>query len=152
MDDFDAYTVNHNNNNNNNPIDMNDPVSMRSLLRSKAEELFKLCDVEEKGFMNKKDILRIKDTLGLSPDLLEEVFDSLDEDSNGYLTISEFINGFSNFLGSQCDQHDSEIIHSNEDQAEEDAVFKETMESLGAYDLFDKYKLSFSTPRGRLFV
>ena len=82
--------------------------------------------------------MRIKDTLGLSPDLLEEVFDSLDEDGNGYLTLNEFINGFSNFLGSQCDQNDSEIIHSNEDQAEEDAVFKETMESLGAYDLFDK--------------
>ena len=122
-------------------IDANDPGALRSLLQAKATELFKLCDVEEKGFMNKKDILRMKDALGLSPDLLEEVFDSLDEDGNGYLTLNEFINGFSNFLGSQADHNDdssSEIIHSNEDQVEEDAAFKETMESLGAFDLFDK--------------
>lgn len=65
-------------------------VNMRQLIAAKAEELFNLCDIEEKGFIIKKDMQRLKDELGVEPEQLEDVFDSLDNDHNGYLTLEEF--------------------------------------------------------------
>ena len=65
-------------------------VNMRQLIAAKAEELFNLCDTEEKGFIIKKDMQRLKDELGVEPEQLEDVFDSLDNDHNGYLTLEEF--------------------------------------------------------------
>lgn len=73
-------------------IEQNDDLSgnMRQLIAAKAEELFKQCDIEEKGFIIKKDMQRLKDELGVEPEQLEDVFDSLDIDHNGYLTLEEF--------------------------------------------------------------
>lgn len=73
-------------------IEQNDDLSgnMRQLIAAKAEELFNLCDTEEKGFIIKKDMQRLKDELGVEPEQLEDVFDSLDIDHNGYLTLEEF--------------------------------------------------------------
>ena len=60
-----------------------------------AKELFGVCDREEKGFIIKKDMQRLGDELpGLTGDQLEEVFDSLDQDHNGFLTVDEFTRGF----------------------------------------------------------
>ena len=69
------------------------------LLEQKAADLFAICDQEDKGFVTKRDMQRLKDELPLGPDQLENVFDALDQDHNGYLTLEEFTNGFEDFLG-----------------------------------------------------
>ncbi len=46
------------------------------------------------GFITKRDMQRLMEELPLSPDQLESVFDSLDDDGNGYLTLEEFTGGF----------------------------------------------------------
>ena len=73
-------------------FDENDPKAYKMIVRARAVELFKICDNEEKGFINKKDIQRLRDATGIGPDVLEEVFDSLDLDKNGFLTLDEFNN------------------------------------------------------------
>lgn len=67
---------------------------MKQMMIAKAHELFNICDVEEKGFINKRDMQRLQDQLPLSPDQLEAVFDSLDDDKNNFLTLEEFTEGF----------------------------------------------------------
>lgn len=67
---------------------------MHQLMIEKAHELFKVCDVEEKGFITKRDMQRLQSELPLTPDQLEHVFDSLDDDKNEYLTLKEFTDGF----------------------------------------------------------
>ena len=42
---------------------------------------------------------RLKNELPLGPDQLENVFDALDQDANGYLTLDEFTRGFEGYLG-----------------------------------------------------
>jgi len=67
---------------------MNDNI--QELISAKAEELFNVCDKEQKGFIIKKDMQRLRDELGVEPEQLEDVFDSLDIDHNGFLTLQEF--------------------------------------------------------------
>jgi hypothetical protein len=75
--------------------------SMGLMALEKAHELFDVCDVEHKGFIIKRDMQRLQDDLpGLTPDQLEEVFDSLDQDKNGFLTSEEFVRGFGAFVSS----------------------------------------------------
>ena len=73
-------------------------------MNQKAADLFRVCDKEDKGFVTKRDMQRMRsldDSFagGLDPDQLESVFDTLDEDGNGYLTLEEFSAGFQHFVG-----------------------------------------------------
>nr|XP_053641743.1 uncharacterized protein LOC128695259 [Cherax quadricarinatus] len=65
----------------------------------RAEELFTLCDQECKGFITKRDLQRLWGELPLDPDELERVFDFLDQDHNGFLSLREFTDGFGSHLG-----------------------------------------------------
>ncbi|OCT86232.1 EF-hand calcium-binding domain-containing protein 4B [Xenopus laevis] len=64
----------------------------------KAHEFFQICDIEDKGFITRRDMQRLHGELPLSLDELEKVFGTLDADGNGYLTWEEFTTGFSQFL------------------------------------------------------
>jgi len=141
--------------------EQNDDMSgnMRQLIAAKAEELFNLCDTEQKGFIIKKDMQRLREELGVEPEQLEDVFDSLDGDHNGYLTLEEFtckttlfntlkiliylflyfsLAGFGMFLGDQIGGgNEQEMIEHNPNEKEEQQLFHDTLEALGAKDLYD---------------
>lgn len=67
----------------------------------KAQEFFQICDAEGKGFIARRDMQRLHKELPLSLEDLEDVFDALDADGNGFLTPEEFTAGFSHFFLSQ---------------------------------------------------
>ena len=117
-----------------------DSRNMQILLETRAAELFKICDIESKGFINRKDIQRMREPLGVTPDILEEVFDTLDYDRNGFLTLDEFTSGFSSYLGQPSGSSDSSFSSKvNEELIEEDEVFDETMDALGAHNIVEWY-------------
>uniref|UniRef100_A0A1I8JQB5 EF-hand domain-containing protein n=1 Tax=Macrostomum lignano TaxID=282301 RepID=A0A1I8JQB5_9PLAT len=62
-------------------------------------ELFALCDTEAKGFIVRSDMRRLCDLLPLTADEVDGVFDKLDGDGNGQLTLDEFTSGFGAFVG-----------------------------------------------------
>ncbi|XP_029969426.1 ras and EF-hand domain-containing protein isoform X2 [Salarias fasciatus] len=70
----------------------------RITLLDKTKEFFQTCDVEGKGFITRTDMRRLHRELPLSAEELEDVFDSLDADHTGYLTLEAFSSGFSQFL------------------------------------------------------
>ncbi|TNN56387.1 EF-hand calcium-binding domain-containing protein 4B [Liparis tanakae] len=59
----------------------------RIALLDKTKEFFQTCDVEGKGSISRTDMRE-----------LEDVFDSLDTEHTGYLTLEAFSSGFSQFL------------------------------------------------------
>ncbi|XP_064458799.1 EF-hand calcium-binding domain-containing protein 4B-like isoform X2 [Ornithodoros turicata] len=122
------------------------PGQLRDALTRKAHDLFSLCDKENKGFVSKKDMQRLHGELPLEPDQLEVVFDSLDTDNNGFLTLEEFTAGFGKFLGydkeprrmscffapqGECSQSAESSSKDVEDQ-EDDEQFEDFLDSLGA--------------------
>lgn len=64
------------------------------LMNEKAQQIFELCDGEKKGFITKPDMQRLQQDLPLSPDQLDVVFDKLDVDDSGRLTLDKFTRGF----------------------------------------------------------
>ncbi|XP_062415971.1 EF-hand calcium-binding domain-containing protein 4B isoform X2 [Pungitius pungitius] len=70
----------------------------RIALLDKTKEFFQTCDVEGKGCISRTDMRRLHRRLPLSAEELEDVFDSLDTERAGYLTLEAFSSGFSQFL------------------------------------------------------
>ncbi|XP_042352481.1 EF-hand calcium-binding domain-containing protein 4B [Plectropomus leopardus] len=123
----------------------------------KTHEFFQMCDIENKGFITRRDMQRLNGELPLSAEELENVFDTLDSDSNGFLTLDEFSSGFSKFLFGQrisvqegmeekkpC-KSPTEVLYQSQwedslargDEDEEEKHFSMLMESLGANSVFE---------------
>ncbi|XP_072242047.1 EF-hand calcium-binding domain-containing protein 4A-like [Leuresthes tenuis] len=126
------------------------PLSPQAETMGKARELFVLCDKEGKGFITIRDMQRLQGELPLSPEQLETVFESLDRESNGFLTPVEFNAGLGELMGPQ------EMTELSSEEAEEDggdvdwsqdptAVrFVSILMELGADKLFkDQQELSY---------
>nr|XP_046250331.1 EF-hand calcium-binding domain-containing protein 4B [Scatophagus argus]XP_046250332.1 EF-hand calcium-binding domain-containing protein 4B [Scatophagus argus]XP_046250333.1 EF-hand calcium-binding domain-containing protein 4B [Scatophagus argus] len=135
----------------------NGHVGQNTILE-KTHEFFQMCDIENKGFITRRDMQRLNGGLPLSAEELENVFDTLDSDSNGYLTLDEFSSGFSEFLFGQkvsvedsmtekpsCKspaevlyqtQWEEGLVRGDEDE-EEEKHFCMLMESLGANSVFE---------------
>ena len=77
---------------------------IQDALQQKAHELFMQCDKEGKGVITKRDMQNLQGELSLTPDQLEAVFDSLDNDGNNCLTLQEFTSGFGRFNFGQLTQ------------------------------------------------
>ncbi|XP_029009714.1 EF-hand calcium-binding domain-containing protein 4B [Betta splendens] len=123
----------------------------------KTHEFFQMCDIENKGFINRRDMQRLNGELPLSAEELDKVFDTLDSDSNGYLTLDEFSSGFSEFLFGQKISleermeeesprqslpetlYQSHWVESPDkgDEDDEEKHFCMLMESLGANSVFE---------------
>ncbi|MGH0156705.1 UNVERIFIED_CONTAM: hypothetical protein FKN15_058383 [Acipenser sinensis] len=114
----------------------------------KTHEFFQICDVEDKGFITRRDMQRLHGELPLSADELENVFDTLDADGNGYLTLEEFTTGFSEFLFGRkisiSEVPQTEAVYQNQweerlagGEDDEESHFCMLMESLGASNLFE---------------
>ncbi|XP_044049694.1 EF-hand calcium-binding domain-containing protein 4B [Siniperca chuatsi] len=134
----------------------NGDVGQNTILE-KTHEFFQMCDIENKGFISRRDMQRLNGGLPLSAEELENVFDTLDSDGNGYLTLDEFSSGFSEFLFGQkisveegmeeknpCESP-SEVLYQTQweeslargDEDEEEKHFCMLMESLGANSVFE---------------
>uniref|UniRef100_A0A8C6TIV7 Calcium release activated channel regulator 2Ab n=1 Tax=Neogobius melanostomus TaxID=47308 RepID=A0A8C6TIV7_9GOBI len=127
------------------------------ILRDKTKEFFQICDMEGKGFITRKDMRRLHSELPLTAQELEDVFDSLDIDHTGFLTLEAFSSGFSLFLhGRRMSTPDeqnvlrssilkaTEALHQSQWEAklagvedEEERHYCMLMESLGASNLFE---------------
>uniref|UniRef100_A0A8B9RG20 Calcium release activated channel regulator 2Ab n=1 Tax=Astyanax mexicanus TaxID=7994 RepID=A0A8B9RG20_ASTMX len=118
----------------------------------KTKEFFQICDSEGKGYITSTDMRRLHRELPLSADELEDVFDSLDTDRNGYLTLGEFSSGFSDFLhGRRVSEVEDQIsgvlpkvpeaLYQDEAQSanedDEESHFSMLMESLGASNVLE---------------
>ena len=103
------------------------PPGFEVLLEQKAADLFAICDQENKGFVTKRDMQRLKNELPLGPDQLENVFDLLDEDASGYLTLDEFTRGFEGYLGIEpnCIENNKERNLELEDNCDQKICYEE---------------------------
>ncbi|CAG01907.1 unnamed protein product, partial [Tetraodon nigroviridis] len=123
-------------------------------LLDKTKEFFQTCDVEGRGFITRTDMRRLHRELPLSAEELEDVFDSLDAQRSGYLTLEAFSSGFSQFLhgrrlsedyqGSRPAFRIKEALYQSQWEAklsavedEEERHFCMLLESLGASSVFE---------------
>uniref|UniRef100_A0A667ZI89 Calcium release activated channel regulator 2A n=1 Tax=Myripristis murdjan TaxID=586833 RepID=A0A667ZI89_9TELE len=117
-------------------------------IQEKTHEFFQICDIEDKGFITRRDMQRLNGELPLSADELENVFDTLDSDGNGFLTLDEFSSGFSMFFNlmeeaNGCKNRSEALYQSQWEERlagsedEEEKHFCMLMESLGASNVFE---------------
>ncbi|XP_055250403.1 EF-hand calcium-binding domain-containing protein 4B isoform X1 [Moschus berezovskii] len=129
------------------------PTQLAMLRR--AQEFFQTCDTEGKGFIARADMQRLHKEMPLSLEDLEDVFDALDADGNGFLTPEEFTTGFSHFFFSQnnpsqedageqpAQRQEEKVYQSRGDEdlgdmdEDEEAQFQTLMDRLGAQKVLE---------------
>uniref|UniRef100_A0A6Q2X177 EF-hand domain-containing protein n=1 Tax=Esox lucius TaxID=8010 RepID=A0A6Q2X177_ESOLU len=108
----------------------------------KTHDFFQICDIEDKGFITRRDMQRLHGELPLSAEELENVFTTLDSDGNGYLTLEEFSSGFSTLtvlfsLSTVQSMFKCPHVITSSFEDEEERHFCMLMESLGASNVFE---------------
>ncbi|XP_078481706.1 EF-hand calcium-binding domain-containing protein 4B-like isoform X2 [Ciona intestinalis] len=107
------------------PFETSGAESIEEMVKEKSRELFALCDKEGKGFINKVDMQRLHGELPLSDEQLRDVFDSLDNDGNGFLTFEEFCEGFGGFLGLNVSETSESFV-----QVDDEAEFPQDVSNI----------------------
>lgn len=92
---------------------------------SQGHQLFDLCDRERKGYIVKSDLVRLAGEFQLSEQQLSDLFHSLDQDGNGYLTLEEFVAGFGQFLAADVNGQ----VSPNDDTQQVSTPVERTYES-----------------------
>lgn len=132
---------------------------LEEIVTDPGRELFYLCDPDRKGYITKSDLQRVSTDLNLNFGQLDLIFDKLDQDGNGQLTIDEFAEGFGKFLSGEnlspdcpegidsaledkMDEKGSDVVFESVHGGDEgrglgadDAMFREVVESVGE-DIF----------------
>ena len=90
-------------------------------LATRATELFRICDHQNKGYITQEDLSLVTEELGLplTQDQINLTFTKLDKDNNNHLTLAEFISGFDLFLGA----HDSDASFNSLDYSQGHQLF-----------------------------
>ncbi|KRY26652.1 EF-hand calcium-binding domain-containing protein 4B, partial [Trichinella spiralis] len=130
---------------------LNDEI-LENVAFDTARQFFTICDRDSKGYLLKGDMQRLRESglCNLSIEELEMVFDSLDEDHNGILTMEEFIFGFGEFVKSihpemveltedeseQASSQQLQCITNTDEDVEEREKFQTFLRQIGAEDLF----------------
>ncbi|KAI3380575.1 hypothetical protein SNEBB_005898 [Seison nebaliae] len=127
---------------------MNATKSNRRLSHvEQVEQLFRLCDAENKGYISKDNLEQLGATFGgLSDDQMEAIFDQLDSDQNGQLTLEEFSIGFGGFIAANqanddYNESDEDLAHDHPNyddgnETDDSNEFESIIENLGANELF----------------
>lgn len=68
-------------------------------LTEKILELFHFCDVENRGYVARADLYRLRDELGLEFSDIDNAFNQLDTNGDNFLSMEEFTTGFGLFVG-----------------------------------------------------
>lgn len=62
----------------------------------KAKKLFRMCDQNDKGFVVKMDLMRLKEFIPrISTEQLDNFFDNIDIDGMNFITENQFIENIS---------------------------------------------------------
>ena len=107
-----------------------------------GRELFFLCDPEGKGYITKADLERVAEDLNLNFEQLDFIFDKLDIDKNGQLTMDEFVEGFGTFLSEVNDSTELDSTKQNQDFSDE--YIKE--DSQTEHDIFESLETGLASP------
>uniref|UniRef100_A0A673ZZQ8 Calcium release activated channel regulator 2A n=1 Tax=Salmo trutta TaxID=8032 RepID=A0A673ZZQ8_SALTR len=120
------------------------PAEGHCTMLEKTHDFFQTCDIEDKGFITRRDMQRLHGELPLSAEELENVFDTLDSDGNGYLTLEEFSLGFSSPIAKEPTQGPSDSLYQTQweerlvgSEDEEEKHFCMLMGSLGDSNVFE---------------
>lgn len=111
-----------------------DDDEVEKLLHEQATRLFKLCDYDNKNYITREDLLTLSNELELPEDLINEVYDRLDINNNGYLTLREFVTGFGLFLGLEREEGNDTTI-----------LDEEYVNARNLFDLCDSDKKEYVT-------
>uniref|UniRef100_A0A8C6FIN9 RAB44, member RAS onco family n=1 Tax=Moschus moschiferus TaxID=68415 RepID=A0A8C6FIN9_MOSMO len=82
-----------------------EPESWSSQSAAELESFFQDCGAEERGFVTREDLAAAKFSFLSSEDELEMIFDWVDVERKGRLSLEEFSSGLKNIFGSSSSTH-----------------------------------------------
>lgn len=120
---------------------MNSISEKTNALTERITELFHFCDVENRGYVTKQDLYRLKDELDLDERDVDNAFLQLDTNHDNFLSLEEFTTGFGLFIGVEQQPAlgiTSKTPHPDDDVEDESARKIKVDFSFQVFNLIDK--------------